>query len=246
MPPEAAPRPMKNAVAQIVPSGLRLFVSELAQSRRPPASQGGLCYTILVSREDLLEPMNKLILSICLCLLMHTIASAMTVEEAYRAIPHRYTPFEAGSASMTSEESRFVAECFRLVNLAIVERVQTLAWFQSRGKQGSPFSNYRKNIEMIIRQLGQLNVPRNCVSVRQRVVEAIQDQKAYFQEWDNAQAGNAPFKYALGSAGPRHALVSSSSQKLHQAYGELMQLFPKERAKNQQAFFDHLCALDFI
>ena len=51
----------------------------------------------------------------------------MTVEEAYKAIPHRYTPFEAGSASMTSQESRFLADFFGLVNLAIVERVQTLA-----------------------------------------------------------------------------------------------------------------------
>ncbi len=190
--------------------------------------------------------MKRTLLFICFCLLTSNLASALTVEEAYKAIPHRYTPFEVESASMTSHESRFLVEFFGLVNLAIIERVQTLAWFQSRGKQGSPFSNYRKNVEKIIGQLGQLNVPKNCVSVRQRVMEAIQDQKAYFQEWDTAQAGRAPFKYPLGSLGARHALVTSSSQKLHQAYGELMQLFPKERAKNQQAFFDHLCALDFI
>jgi hypothetical protein len=190
--------------------------------------------------------MKKSILSICLCVLTQTMASAMTVEEAYKAIPHRYTPFEAGSASMTSQESRFLADFFGLVNLAIVERVQTLAWFQSRGKQGSPVSNYRKNVERIIANLGQLNVPKNCAAVRQRVVEAIQDQKTYFQEWENAQTAASPFKGALGSAGPRHALVTTSSQKLHQAYSELVRQFPKESAKNQQAFFDHLCALDFI
>ena len=190
--------------------------------------------------------MKKLLLFICLCLLMQTMAAAMTVEEAYKAIPHRFTAFDEKSVSMTSQESRFLAEFFGLVNLAIVERVQTLAWFHSKGKQGSPFSSYRKNVEKIIGQLGQLNLPKNCVSVRQRVIEAVQDQKAYFQEWDTAQAERAAFKYALGSAGPRHALVNRSSQKLHQAYGELMQLFPKEKAQNQQAFFDHLCALDFV
>ena len=190
--------------------------------------------------------MKKSILSICLCVLTQTVASAMTVEEAYKAIPHRYTPFEAGSASMTLQESRFLADFFGLVNLAIVERVQTLAWFQSRGKQGSPVSHYRKNVERIIANLRQLNVPKNCAAVRQRVVEAIQDQKAYFQEWESTQVASSPFKGALGSAGPRHALVTTSSQKLHQAYSELVRQFPKESAKNQQAFFDHLCALDFI
>ena len=89
-------------------------------------------------------------------------------------------------------------------------------------------------------------MPKDCAAVRQRVVEAIEDQKAYFQEWESAQVASSPFKGALGSAGPRHALVTTFGQKLHQAYSELMRQFPKESAKNQQAFFDHLCALDFI
>jgi hypothetical protein len=43
-----------------------------------------------------------------------------------------------------------------------------------------------------------------------------------------------------------HPLVASSSGKLHRAYGDLLALFPQEDAHNKAAFFDYLCAMDFI
>ncbi|MCP4488040.1 MAG: hypothetical protein GY820_12070 [Gammaproteobacteria bacterium] len=41
-------------------------------------------------------------------------------------------------------------------------------------------------------------------------------------------------------------LVKSSSQHLIAAHSLLKQLYPQETKHNQQAFFDYLCALDFI
>ena len=41
-------------------------------------------------------------------------------------------------------------------------------------------------------------------------------------------------------------LVQSSHNKLMKAYQLLNVQFPKEHAHNKAAFFDHLCALDFI
>jgi hypothetical protein len=43
-----------------------------------------------------------------------------------------------------------------------------------------------------------------------------------------------------------HSKVRSSSANLQGAYGDLMRLFPSENATNKQAFYDYLCALDFI
>ena len=180
-----------------------------------------------------------------LSLLLQSAASAMTVEEAYRTIPHRYTAFDTKSAKMNLKESACLENFFALVNLAIVERVQTLTWFQSNGKQGTSFQNYRKRVGDLITQLGVLAVPRNLEEVRQQVVEAIKDQRAYFEEWEQTMKKREPFKHALGS-GLRHPRVLASSQKLQQAYAQLMQLYPREESRNQQAFFDHLCALDFI
>ncbi len=189
--------------------------------------------------------MRQLISLFALSLVLQPAAFAMTVEEAYRAIPHRYTAFDTKSAKMHSKEAACLESFFRLVNLAIVERVQTLTWFQSSGKQGSSFQDYRKRVGALITQFAVLPVPKNLEEARRQVIEAIKDQRTYFEEWEQAMTKRERFKYALG-AGPRHPRVLASSQKLQQAYAQLMQLFPREDARNQRAFFDHLCALDFI
>jgi hypothetical protein len=188
---------------------------------------------------------RRFISLIVLSFLLQPVASAMTVEEAYRAIPHRYTAFEIKSAKMDPKEAACLESFFRLVNLAIVERVQTLTWFQSNGRQGSSLQSYRKRVGDLLTQFGGLDVPKNLDEVRRQVIGAIKDQSTYFEEWEQAMMKREPFRYALGS-GPRHPKVLASSQKLQQAYAQLMQVYPREGARNQQAFFDHLCALDFI
>jgi hypothetical protein len=40
--------------------------------------------------------------------------------------------------------------------------------------------------------------------------------------------------------------VQTASARLHEAYAELMRLFPQESPHNRDAFFDYLCALDFL
>jgi hypothetical protein len=191
------------------------------------------------------ETVKRFISLFILSLLLQPLASAMTVEEAYRAIPHRYTAFETKSAKMDLKEAAYLESFFRLVNLAIIERVQMLTWFQSNGRQGSSLQSYRKRVGDLITQFGALAVPKNLEEVRRQVVEAIKDQRTYFEEWEQAMTKREPFRYAL-STGPRHPKVLASSQKLQQAYAQLMRLYPQEVSRNQQAFFDHLCALDFI
>lgn len=171
--------------------------------------------------------------------------SAISVEDAYRAIPHRYTPFESRSVKMNSKDAAFLQEFFRLLNLAIVERVQTQAWFQSSGKRGIAFPNYQRTTDGLIARLEALPVPESVKAVQRSVIEALKDQRAYFEEWQGAVTRRQPFKYALG-ASPHHPRILSASQKLHQAYGRLMQAYPQETERTKQAFFDHLCALDFI
>jgi hypothetical protein len=171
--------------------------------------------------------------------------AAITVEEAYRAIPHRYTPFESRSVKMNSKDANFLQEFFRLLNLAIVERVQTQAWFQSNGKRGITFPNYQRTTDGLIAQLESLTVPENLKAVHRGVIEALKEQRAYFDDWQRAVTRRESFKYPLG-ASPHHPRILSSSRKLHEAYGRLVQIYPQEAERTKQAFFDHLCALDFI
>jgi hypothetical protein len=170
---------------------------------------------------------------------------ALTVEEAYRAIPHRYTPFEARAVKMNPRDGAFLQEFFRLINLAIVDRVQTQAWFQSNGKKGAAFPNYQQSTGRLMVQLEALTVPASLTAVHRSVIDALKEQTAYFAEWQRAVAQREPFNHALG-ASPHHPRILSSSQKLHQAYARLMQAYPQEAERTKQAFFDHLCALDFI
>ena len=78
------------------------------------------------------------------------------------------------------------------------------------------------------------------------ITTALREQGSYFREWDQATAKRQPFPYTLYQGGNFHSLVRSSSSKLIQAYNHLMQSYPKESPHNRQAFFDHLCALDFL
>src|SRR5512144_3253835 len=138
---------------------------------------------------------------------------AITVEEAYRAIPHRYTPFESTQVKMSPKDAAVLQEFFRLVNLAIVERVQAQAWFQSNGKRGVAFPNYQRSTDGLIVQLEALTIPEALKAVPRDVIDALKDQRAYLEEWQRTVRKGEPFRYPPG-ASPHHPRILSSSQRL--------------------------------
>ncbi|TAL38779.1 MAG: hypothetical protein EPN97_03490 [Alphaproteobacteria bacterium] len=152
---------------------------------------------------------------------------AMTVDEAYKAIPHNKTRFDASAAGMVQEEKAFLDTFFELSDLAVAERVGTQISLSS----GKPTA---ANYDVILRRLQSLNVPPKLAEAHRLVTEAVKEQREYLDALKGGGAfdANAP-------------LVESSHQKLVQAYNELMRLYPSENTHNKQAFFDHLCALDF-
>lgn len=155
------------------------------------------------------------------------------VERAYRAIPHRRTVFDVGAATMSPAERDYLRQLFDLVDLGIVERVETLGWLRSRDGSGPSVESY----DQVVSQLGALSVPPRLASVHRLVSEAMVEQRAALSEWR---------KTALPANFSGHPLVVSSSGKLRRAYGELLALFPQENEHNKAAFFDYLCAMDFI
>jgi hypothetical protein len=159
------------------------------------------------------------------------IRQVMQVQEAYDAIPHKRQAFDATRADMPQDEAEYLQRFFALVDLAVVERVETLFWFTQ--KKGAD----NRNSEEILRQMQSLAVPGKLLKAHKLVVSAIEDQKAYFDAWRQKP------QMRFSSNDPR---VQSSSSKLRQAYGLYMSLYPNERAYNKAAFYQHLCALDFI
>jgi hypothetical protein len=155
------------------------------------------------------------------------------VEEAYRAIPHRRTVFDVGTAKMSPEEREYLQRLFELVDLGIVERVGTLTWLRSNGgREPSP-----ERYEQVLSQLSGLSVPPRLAGVHRLVSDAMGEQRAALEEWR---------KTALPADLARDPRVAGSSDKLRRAYGELLALFPQEDEHNKAAFYDYLCAMDFI
>ena len=80
--------------------------------------------------------------------------------------------------------------------------------------------------EPLLAELRALALPPRLQAVQRLVVEAVVAERAYLD----------------GEA----SAVHTASARLHEAYGQLMRLYPEEGAQNRDAFFDYLCALDFL
>ena len=158
--------------------------------------------------------------------------SAMTIEQAYAAIPHKRPVFEFAIARLSPDEAPYLKELFTVIDLAVKERVETLAWLQSRGSQGENFDQY----DEIIWRLQSLQVPQRLQPVHQLVTEAIQDQRDVLRSW----------RASPQAVSMSHPLVQGSSQKLHQAYGDVIRLYRTDHPKNQEAFYNYFCCLDFL
>ena len=158
---------------------------------------------------------------------------SLSVADAYRAIPHQQTTFDANGSRIAGREQRFIEELFRLTDFAVAERVQSLQWYLSGGMNGARPSNY----EALIGRLAALPAPDRLRPVKKLIGDAIEEQARYFSTQDETSR----LKFNA-----RDKRVQNSHHKLVNAYNLLMARYPEESAHNKKAFFDHLCALDFI
>jgi hypothetical protein len=85
----------------------------------------------------------------------------------------------------------------------------------------------KSGYDPLLAELRALDVPSRLRRVHTLVTEAVVAEHAYLTRNDQAA-------------------VQTASARLHEAYAELMRLFPEEGPQNRDAFFDYLCALDFL
>jgi hypothetical protein len=186
------------------------------------------------------------ILIILVALLAIGPARAMTVEQAYQEMQHRHATLDPTSAGFSREEAAYLSRLFELVDLAIVEKMQAWTWFQSEGRKGKSVQEYRNRVDSLIATLDNLPAPERLRGVKRLLVEAIRDQRAYFETWNQALTVAAAGQDNAAVHRTRGNYMKSSSQKLHQAYAQLMSLFPNAGQQNFDAFYDHLCVLDLL
>jgi len=169
---------------------------------------------------------------------------ALSVDEAYKAIPHRQTEFQKGNSDLPAAERIYLAKLFRITDEAMAARVEHLSalyYFKGQGDGGR--ASYEDKIKVLIGELQRTNPPRALKKAHKLILESIQEQRRFFTEWSESSSSQ---KKILKASYSRHHLVQSSHHKLFAAYNDLMRLFPRENSRNKQAFFDHLCALDFL
>ncbi len=160
---------------------------------------------------------------------------ALSVEEAYRAIPHRRTVFQTNKAKMSTMEKKYLDNFFHLVDLIIVERVEMLSWLELNVQK----CRERVTYDEILNDLKSLDAPSSLSDVHRLVIQVIECQRNLLEELQNYPER----KVVILASGNKDC---SANQKLILAYKKLVSRYSNESLHNKQAFFDYLSVLSFI
>ncbi len=168
-----------------------------------------------------------------------------TVEEAYAFFNHERTPFDPKKSKLTQYEVAYLEHYFELTDRAMELRTNMMQYYfagtQAHKKQ---LAAYITEIEKVIDGFAFVRAPtKDLKDIENLTALAIGEQRDFFRAWSSA---NGRDFLKLRKTYNQHELVQSSHLKLQSAYTQLMLIFPHEDDYNQKAFYNHLCALDFI
>lgn len=162
------------------------------------------------------------------------IHQSMSVAQAYRAIPHNQVTYRSSQSVLKRAEAEYFEQTFSLVDLAVVERISLLRNIQSKAPKSIRLENY----DQILKRLMTVSVPSSLDYFHHQVVAAIMEEKHYY-----LGLGEHP---SFSTVNEWHPLIRRPHRRLIASYQFLVSQFPQESRSNQQAFYEHLCALDFI
>lgn len=176
--------------------------------------------------------MSRALYTFCLMLLclpaqaaeLPRLTQALTVQQAYGMIPHAYRKYSAELSTLPEGDAHYFRQLFALTDMAVIERVHGMH------KDGWELRKAHEHYEAILKALAQLTPPEAAAKAHTLIADAIAQQRDVILTGVNMQ----------------DARVRSSSGKLIEAYGVLMNAYPGEAKANREAFYQHLCALDFL
>src|SRR5882762_2514105 len=164
-----------------------------------------------------------------------TIATAPTlnldlsVDAAYAAIPHRRTAMNFAVSNMPDQDKRFLEVAFHVIDQAIRLRVTAYQKF-SRSEVGD--SRSISEMDRLVDYLQNTEAPASLSSYQARLLQALSDQRAFFEEW---QTQGQQFQYGRPQTIATHPQIQSASTALREAYGILMETYPGENSHNKEA-----------
>jgi hypothetical protein len=164
-------------------------------------------------------------------------AQALSTEEAYAAIPHQRTTFDAGTSKLPPSQVDSLRRLFAASDQGVVLKVEGIR--AQRSSNVAELERIQKAYDTVIENLQSQKFSAEVAPARDLVVKALRDHKGFLA---TRPKGGMQF-VARDLNAPE---VTRASTSLHQAYDGLMGAFPGEPARNKQSFFDYLCALDYL
>jgi hypothetical protein len=168
----------------------------------------------------------------------------LSVDAAYAAIPHRRTAMNFAASNMPDQDRRFLEVAFHVIDQAIRLRVTAYQKFSSsEARNGVGDSQSIADMDRLIDYLQNTEAPASLSSYQARLLQALSDQRAFFEEW---RTQGQQFQYGSPQRIGTHPKVQSASTALREGYGILMETYRSDNNNNKEAFFDYHCALDFL
>ena len=165
-------------------------------------------------------------------------SSGISVEQAYEAIPHPRTVWDAADTTVPREERAYLSAIFKVLDEAVAVRV---AGMQDYSSGHFNYSDPEAEYGRLLAYVQEMAVPTPLAEYHQDIIAALTGQQKFFADW-KAQGQNFAYAQNVGV----HPGVQGASAALRAAYNELMAKYPHEAQKNKDAFFDYHCALDFM
>ncbi|MCA9265734.1 MAG: hypothetical protein KDA60_17855 [Planctomycetales bacterium] len=164
---------------------------------------------------------------------------ALTVDEAYAAIPHRQTRFNTSEAKMPAAEQEYLRIVFATLDQGVALRVSATQAYSN----GDYDRDYANNFVVLAQFVDDLSPPSGLGKYQREIVSALEREGNYFGDWQTQRSG-FPSKGRPQLEQNKH--VRAASRSLRNAYGILRSRYGSERRHNQEAMFDYHCALDFL
>ncbi len=100
-------------------------------------------------------------------------AHALSIEEAYKAIPHSRTVFLAQHSKIPPSEAFYINQLLNLAERAMVLRVTAM-------KQGAVQSHYHQHIREVLDKINALTPPDHVKPAQSYILAAIDHHREYF------------------------------------------------------------------
>ena len=166
-------------------------------------------------------------------------AAAMSVDEAYTALKHRRTVFDERATKASKAQAESMKRVFSLAERGTVLKVRAYHAHYRGDKPG--YAAVLADYDTLIETAKTQAVLPDIKPVQDLVVGAIVQQRGVL-----AASAGKPSAALSRAELARQPEVQKIHGELLRAYRVLMQSFPQEPAVNRDAFYDYLCALDFL